>query len=1089
MNKSSNQIPAAAPGTKEPFRFFPPRDTDPVFEGRDPHESVKTDSMGRQFPRPWHIGVFLFGVSLVVYLASMSWSAFPGLPTQLLLVHLKLEPTPGTLNLLWGWGVRLADRLPGLSVAGWMGMFSAVCGAGAVGLLGLLMTRVAYLIRNEPGVSSFLREAQARRLSGLVAGLYLLGSIPFWVVSTRSLPGSFHVLWLLGAAWAFSQYQLWGRWRYLFLLGLIYGAGLTEFATFLVFLPLAVFLVAREMFRWQVFRAWRPQLVLWSGLGLGLLLYAFNAVVLYRHGLPVELYATPTDALLQIWKEQAALILQVRYSPGFFVVMFFCLAPWLTLFTMSRRSPWFYEWGQIVVRLIFVGGLLAALYNASFAPWNLMGMQFLVVMPSVLMAVSMGYMAGEFWILGERHLLLDFWRIKRVARGLSNAFALLLPVAIVAGAVRNWPEADGRHGAIINASARDVLDRIDGPKIVFTAGVLDDALRIAIRERWARVVLISAPRVSSPIYLKQLSKLFPDPSLSQPLERGNFDLFLDNLMMSEQGPRSTVVIDLPDIFRQYGHLLPDGFFYRIQVDAPAPAELAAQVAAQQDFWVQMEQVAKQLPPEQNPAFIYQKMLCLMASRIANNLGVVQADLGDVAGAAKSFRTAWRIFPENASALLNLLGAAHQLQLPDIEDIENAWADRMEQMRGERWGLAIQFGHVWEARQWLRRGWVWALSGVPVTESGSRYAPPKPEAEEESEQVVLLDKALLQWGLPRRDEAYHRSLLMRDPRNTESLLSLCRLALSRHDFAAAEAYMQEALGMGLPEEQLMFERAMAAFMRGERESAVEQVERLSHIMPGDVRIWVALILLTDAEAPLNAHAIRILRNHHSANAASHIVMGSVYMARGQWNDARAQLERAVELDSRNTQAWEMLMTVAQEINHPRLIQAAARALVARDPLHYLQFQNRGIAHYEKGELEEAEKVFREGIARRRHPTLLNNLAHIIAKRGGNLHEALSIVNEALRRQPGMPSILNTRADILMKLGRLPEARADVVDALRRQGRNMDPLLDLAVRYQEQGDLRQARALVKVADGLSERLNTIQQQRLEALRQRLDGAPAR
>lgn len=1082
--------PVIHPDSREErsFQFFPPRDKDPVFEGRDPHESVKMDSMGRQFPRPWHIGLFLFVASLAVYLASMSWTAFPGLPTQSLLVHLKLESAPSVLDMLWGWGVRLADRLPGLSVAGWMGLFSAVCGAASVGLLGMLMTRVAYLIRNEPGHSSFVREAQARRLSGLVAGLYLMCSIPFWVVSTRSLPGSFHVLWLLLAAWAFSQYQLWGARRYLFYLGLLYGAGITEFSTFLLFLPLSVFLVAREMFRWHAIRDWRRHLILWSGLLLGLALYGFNAVVLYHQGLPNALYASPGQALLQIWKDQATLITLVRYSPGFFVVLFFSLAPWLTLFTMSRRSPWFYEWGQIFVRLIFVWGLMAALYNASFAPWNLMGMHFLVVTPSVLMAVGMGYMAGEFWVLGEKHLLLDFWRIKRVGRWLSSLFALgVLPLAILAGGVRNWPEADGRHGEIINTTAMEVLDRLEGPTIVFSAGVLDDALRIAIRERWAPVILFSMPRASSPVYLKQLSARFTEESLRQPLARGNFDLFLDNLMMSDQGPASTVVIDLPDLFRGYGHLLPDGFFHRIQVEAPSQAEVAARVADQRPFWSRMVEVADRLPPPQNPAHLYQKFLCLMVSRIANNLGVVQAESGDIEGALDTFRIAWRLFPENASALLNLLGTAHRLDQPDVEDIEQAWAERQEEMRGDRWALASQYGHVWEARQWLRRGWVWALSGVPTPEPGARYAPPEPEAEEVDGQVLLFDKALLQWGVSQRDEGHLRALLMRDPRNTEVLLSLCRLALRRHDFDAAEAYIQEALGVGLPESALLFERAMAAYLRGQPEEAVAQLRVLSHKAPGDVRIWVALILLTDADDPLNDLAIRTLRNHHSANAATHIVMGSVYMARSQWNAARVQLEKAVGLDARNQQAWELLMTVAQEINNPRLMQAANRALVARDPSHYLQFQNRGVAHYQNGELEEAEKVFREGIRQRRHPALLNNLAHVINKRGGNRNEALSMVNEAIRRQPGTPSMLNTRAEILMDMGRLPEARLDVLDSLRRHGRNMDPLLNLIVRYQETGDSRQARTLLKVADALPDRFDTIQQQRLDSLRQRLSASP--
>ena len=97
-----NQFPSDSPSP--PFRFFPPRHRDPVFEGRDPHDPIKTDWMGHQFPRPWHIAALLFVCALVVNLASMSWTAFPGLPTYVLLQHLKLEPSPAVLKLQTGPG-------------------------------------------------------------------------------------------------------------------------------------------------------------------------------------------------------------------------------------------------------------------------------------------------------------------------------------------------------------------------------------------------------------------------------------------------------------------------------------------------------------------------------------------------------------------------------------------------------------------------------------------------------------------------------------------------------------------------------------------------------------------------------------------------------------------------------------------------------------------------------------------------------------------------------------------------------------------------------------------------------------------------
>ncbi|MDR0994499.1 MAG: DUF2723 domain-containing protein, partial [Verrucomicrobiota bacterium] len=193
------------------YQFFSPRKIDTVFEGREHHEYIKYDVLGRQFPTAVQICWVLFAFSLAIYLFSMSWTVFPGAPIQALIKHLRMEPIPSNLNLLWGWGVRVADLLPGASLALWIGLASAVCGALSVALFARIMMRVGYLVRNEPGSASSLREAYARRLSGLTSGLFLAFCIPFWVASTRTLPATFHVLLLLLAAWFFSEYQHWGR--------------------------------------------------------------------------------------------------------------------------------------------------------------------------------------------------------------------------------------------------------------------------------------------------------------------------------------------------------------------------------------------------------------------------------------------------------------------------------------------------------------------------------------------------------------------------------------------------------------------------------------------------------------------------------------------------------------------------------------------------------------------------------------------------------------------------------------------------------------------------------------------------------------
>ena len=1084
-----NETPRPPPAGLEASSSFPafPEDDAAVVEVSTSQEAMREDPMGRRFPRPRHVTLFLFAASLCLYLSTLSWTAFPGQPTRALLRHLKMEAAPATQDLLWGWGVRAAAKLPGLPVAAWMGVFAALCGALAVALLGRLMVRVGYVVRSEPGPASLRREAQARRLSGLVAGLYLACTVPFWVVSTRSLPDSFYVLALVAAAWCFSQYQFGGKRRYLFALGLVFGAGVAEFATFLLFLPLATFLVVREWLRWQALRRWSVHGALWAGLGLGLSLYAFHAIMLYRQGLWAELYASPWQALLQIWREQVMQIAMVRFSPGFLVLAFFSVVPWLILFAMSSRSPWFYEWGQVLPRVVLAGALLGVLFNAPFSPWRLMGMGQLVVTPYLVLAICMGYMAGEFWILGEVHYLLDFRRDQVRGRRLASACALLIPVAILAAGVRNWSEADGRPGRILRDVAVEVLDSLDGGSVLFSAGVLDDPLRLAIRESFAPVVQVSMSRIPSRLYVRQLARSFRTEALQEPLRRGHFDRFFENLMMAEAGTHMVAFIDMPDLFREYGYLVPNGLLYRLQPDEPGGDELAAAAAVQRMLWERALSAVRRPPPEANPASAHLRALGLVASRAANNMGVMLARKGDLAGAAEAFRAAWRLHSDNASALLNLLAAAEELDLDDRSFVESAWLVRMDALGGERWAMSVQFGNVWDARRWLRRGWPWALTGEPAVAEASRLHPPPAPSEEDAALETLLAKAYLQWGKPPRDKFFHRAQLARDVRSAADILALARLALAQRDFEQVDSLLDEARAAGLDEDELLFDRAMILHVRGDRVGALDALERLSSFFPGDPRVWAALVLLADGADPRQASALRILRQHRRADVSARLVLGAYYLERGLWEEAGVEIEKAIQLEPRTKLGWELMLVLARETANRRLMQSAMRILTDLDPTQATRFQNEGVELYRKGDLDGAERKFREGIRIYRDPALLNNLAHVLNRRGGQGEEALMLVNEALRREPGSPSMLNTRAEILLSMGRLGEARRDVVEALRRRGTNCDPLLNLIVAYHEAGDRGQAERLLRVAEGLRERLDAVQRVRLDALLRSVRVAP--
>lgn len=1078
--------PSAAAGE---FRFFRAGLEHTPGEGRDPRVQLDRDPLAQRFPTDRQLGWGLFLAAFALYVATLSWVAFPGPPTTALLAYLDPTAEPTTQHALWGWLMLGLAWLAPERIAVWSGLFSALCGAGSVALLARLMMRTGYLIRNEPGRESFFREAQARRLSGLAAGAYLAFSLPTWVAATRSLADTFNLGLLLAFAWFVSQYRHRGRLRHLFLAGSLYGVGAAEYPTVVAFFPLAAFVLLREMFRWQALRSWRTHAALLGGLALGLTAYPLIAFVYFKQQALAGAYVAPLDAMRQMLSAQFLAATQLRYAPGFLVIVAVSVVPWLTLFPLSIRSPWFYEWGQIAVRALFAVGMVAVLADLPFSPWRLVGFGYLMTLPYLILAICFGYVAGEFWILGEPQMMLDVRWSKRAIRRAASIFAVGLPVATLAIGAYHWRAVDGRYGRIAEQAVAEVLGRLDGRDILFTSGLLDEALNLAVVLQDSPVRVVSAPRTGSGPYLQRLAKRFVGEPWHAPLAQGDFGKFLDNLLMSEEGPRLIGIIDMPDVFREFGYLVPDGFLYRMEID-PSRIDLPALLEAQRPFWERLIRMAEQPVPERNLLRPYQDRLRLMASKVANNLAVLQLERGDEAGGLETLRVARRIYRENWSVLMNLLQLGWTRECPEQPEWEAHWADHEEELGSGRWVLAIRYGYVWQARNWVKHGYVWALSGVPAIDEALRRKPAISDEEDAANdnRTQILDQVYLLWGQSMPDDTHYRGKLVNDRRDVDALTSLARLALRRNDPEAAEAYIAEALAMGLDDKKTRFDRAMVAYVRGAKEDAVRQLADLRLETPGDLRIWMGLVLLADENDPLGAEALKRLKGYSGAPLGVHLALGQHFMGRQQWAAAQAELDLAIQQDPRNAQAWEMMVLLAQTRGNKPLLDSGLRALLDRNPDHYMQYQNAGVEAYRKGRLAEAETSFRDGLMRQRDATLLNNLAHVLMERDGDLQEALKLINEALLRQPGQAQMLSTRGAILVKLGRFAEARQDLQESLRKQGRTPNLLLLLTQTYEGLGDRTRALTFVRSLAAQPGPMDDKQKQLMQELLARLEAPPA-
>lgn len=1022
------------------------------------------------------LGILLAG-ALGLYGITMCWGAFPGLPAKSLAWHLWLDASPTLLDGLWGRIVRLCATLLGGNVAGWMGGLSALFGAGCVVMVAALMMRVRYPLHDTHDPDEVRREAQARLLAGLTSGLFVMFSVPFWVMSTRSLPGTFHLLMLMGAVGLFSEYQRTGRFACLYLLGLLYGVGLTEFATFWVFAPLAAILVVRAMLQ-RAELSWAVVIRVGLCLVPGMLFYLWNGWTLWSESsVALRGFQSVWTVIWFTWRDQWN---QVVGGP-FILVALLSSVPWGVLFLLRAKKPaWRYSAWQVILRLVVLSVALFALFYLdlhqglqSVAPsfaGNLpsIGLFFPLGTPYLILAACAGYVAGEFWVMGQvrEHRNAGIGHPLRRAMGMLG---ILLPLIAVGAGIRNGPVADGRPGRIMDEMANTVLDALNGRDVLLSNAAMDDNMELMARARNMPLVVISLPQTASDVYRKHLARVFSG-ARQQALLQVGFGAFLQDFLGRDEGLRRIASLDEADALREFGYLVPDRLIFRAEV-TPDRIDWPTLVESQKPFWMRMEGLAASSIDSRNPVHGYTQYLLRLASKVANNIGFSQLEQGDVDGAMDSFHQARRLHPDNISALLNLWTIAQTKELPEAKEYEAEWEAFKERHMDSRvmWALGALHGYVHNTGYLVRQGLMWAVSGKPrMAEAELRRASGSQEVS--AEVKAFLARAYLQSGELQRSSAFYREILKENPKDIKSLLMLAEIAIGSGEAAEAERLLTRAEEEGIPPDRIQFERAILAYLKGQSDTAMTSLKALVKRDKNHIQAWSLLALLTadGRDTETYEQALKAIRDQRGANPDVRMMLAELSMSRKEWVEARAELEQVTRMNPRHIRAWELLATVDFQERKRELAEDHVRILLTLDPGNFTGNLLLGSFQYARGQNALAESSYRAALEAKRDPVALNDLAYLLLMKGEGMEEALGLVNEALVQTSESPLFLSTRSEILLQTGRLDEAEKDLQQVLAAWPDHAQALLLSARLYAARG---QKAAALELAETLADRMSEL------------------
>ena len=145
-----------------------------------------------------------------------------------------------------------------------------------------------------------------------------------------------------------------------------------------------------------------------------------------------------------------------------------------------------------------------------------------------------------------------------------------------------------------------------------------------------------------------------------------------------------------------------------------------------------------------------------------------------------------------------------------------------------------------------------------------------------------------------------------------------------------------------------------------------------------------------------------------------VLGQLWMQEEDTGQAEIAFKKAIELDNSLLTSYTNLGQLYQQAGKMDQAMKKYEAVLAKDPKALPAHMLLGIIHESQKEYEKAQEHYQESLKiNPRFAPAANNLAWILAERGGNLDSALSYAQTAREQKPDDPHIADTLGWIYYK----------------------------------------------------------------------------
>lgn len=263
----------------------------------------------------------------------------------------------------------------------------------------------------------------------------------------------------------------------------------------------------------------------------------------------------------------------------------------------------------------------------------------------------------------------------------------------------------------------------------------------------------------------------------------------------------------------------------------------------------------------------------------------------------------------------------------------------------------------------------------------------------------------------------------NPRNVQAAIISGDAYLRKGDFAKSKQVF-EAVAQGLPKEAIgPYRLGLVARAEKNDAKALAYFDDALSRKPSAIEPLAQIAMVKIAQGKSNEARERVTKQLEASpnNPLLYNLLGQLWMQAKDTGQAEIVFKRAIELDSSLLSAYLNLGQLYHQADKRDQAVKEYEAVLAKDPKALQAHMLLGIIHESQKEYEKAQGHYQESLKiNPRFAPAANNLAWILAERGGNLDSALSYAQTAREQKPNDPHIADTLGWIYYKKNAYPLA---------------------------------------------------------------------